>query len=98
MTNNFHQSIVYTYLLTRLTQKEFTIMFFRTRICLPLFYLSCIQLMPSSAKPQPQLCWLAELALISANPATPATLPPTPGKVYLVAGAKEIITVEYSKQ
>ena len=39
--------------------------------------------LPSSAKPQLQLCWLAELALLSVNPAPP----PPPGKVYLVAVA-----------
>ena len=42
---------------------------------------SCLQitmkytiLLPSSAKPQLQLCWLAELALISVNPATRESL------------------------
>ena len=40
-----------------------------------------IKKLPSSAKPQLKLCWLAELALISVNPAPP------PGKVYLVAVA-----------
>ena len=34
--------------------------------------LQLLFLLSSSAKPQLQLCWLAELALISVNPARPA--------------------------
>ena len=49
------------------------------------------QLSPSSSP-----CWLAELALISINPATPPP-PPHPGKVYLVAEANKLSTGEYSK-
>ena len=49
------------------------------------------KVLPSSAKPQLQLqlCLLAELTLISVNPATPPhpPPPPPPGKVYLVAVA-----------
>ena len=47
---------------------------------------------------QLQLCWLAELALISINPATPPPPSPHPGKVYLTALANQISTVEYCKR
>ena len=43
---------------------------------------------------------MAELALISINPATPHPHPHPhlhPGKVYLVAEANKLSTVEYSK-
>ena len=47
--------------------------------------------LPSSAKPQLQICRLAELALSIKPPNHPPT--PTPGKVYLLALAKKLCTV-----
>ena len=55
-----------------------------------IFYFCQAQLSPCSSP-----SWLAELALISINPATP---PPHPGKVYLVAEANKLSTVEHSKK